>query len=1319
MKNIFKKITSILLIILTFVTCGNVKTIKAESGYYLTETEYYYDLFDITPLTPYHVGFLKVTTPDGITQAFCVDPFTLTHEGDEYVATPRNEDEMQNLAQVVLTYNHNYRENPLYGTSAGYYSAQLAIWGRIRGVDPDTLTIKAGLTDAQIELANKVKALATDLYRNAGDLATPQINFLYNRENKGNSFTDNLTNGNFSLYDINGTLYYRSKEIALTTSGMAGGLEYTVNVDNGAFVTDSAQDLSGDHRTSITLGGSERGNAFYVFVPATEQAGEVNVNISANYKFPNIMVWTHASGDRSRGQTMISEFIDNGNVTYSAKLTHDAWNIPIEETEYKGTFTIKKRGDIVSDYVVSTADNQDLYTLVTSEQRLGNAYFGILEEKDSGMMEPIGNTLYRTSENGDMTVSFNLTTLSNGKLPLVNVCEVKAPDGYKLFDVLGMEHETDATYGTINCIQLDFERDKATADENKVITKNLPELKDEAKKFTVNVLKTDQNGNPLEGYNFGLYTTKEIKVAGRETIPAGSMVAYGTTNAEGKLTLVDESYFLPANQNYVIKELNGGDENTRFVINDVTTYGVSAIVDALDNEAIDGFNYEVRVENTIIETNDLKIIKKDQKTGELLSGATYSLSNADNIFSCTTGEDGSCLLEDVPYGTYTLNEVTAPRGYLLNETSQTVVINADTTEVVVTNLEEGKGKFTVKKEISGIETTSDAFEYKVEKVSGDDAGYNFNIVSTANTNTNVVAGNRKISPNTIDTYSFNFTEAGTYEFKVTENDCYYKESEAICSTNNGKWATDENEYNIKFIVDDEMDVKTLVNGEEVVSADIVFNNEYSLGRIKLAKIGKDSSTGAEIRLPGVQFELYKDDVLLETTTTNATGQLEWNDLVYGTYVIKETNTVDGYVLKTEPIEVTIDATHKELDLEVLNYHEAEVNVKINKVLTNIDTTTDRFDFVIKNEANPDDVNNQTISKQGQGSTTGRLKFSRPGTYEYTVNESLNENIQNAWGILTETQHLKVVVDNQMNVQLFLNGEEVEGNQFVLEFENLLNLPQIPIEIIKNYTYNDEVVDYEDVSDKTAIFEVRKDGEVISLTSITGNGRAQTQPLRFSAPGTYEYTIKEMSLNYANIETDPTVYNLKIKVQYKNNGQYEVEKTINDGNADSIVFNNKIVLNPIRVNMPITKVLEGESENNLTFTFTANEDLIQTIQAKKSPIATINFYKTLGEGEYEFYIKEKNLGETGVTYDNSRYIAKVKVERDGLELKSTVTYTKDGQPVDKITFNNKYVKPTTPSTPSTPSKPEPKPVDSCVSKGSDWYWDNNGVCRRRAVNTSTK
>lgn len=83
----------------------------------------------------------------------------------------------------------------------------------------------------------------------------------------------------------------------------------------------------------------------------------------------------------------------------------------------------------------------------------------------------------------------------------------------------------------------------------------------------------------------------------------------------------------------------------------------------------------VRVENTIVK-GTIRILKTDKETGEKLPGAKFTLSQNGQVkHEVTTGNDGVANIDNVVFGTYTVEEVEAPEGYLRSEIKQDVTIN--------------------------------------------------------------------------------------------------------------------------------------------------------------------------------------------------------------------------------------------------------------------------------------------------------------------------------------------------------------------------------------------------------------------------------------------------------------------------------------------------------------------------------------------------------------------------------------------------------------------------------------------------------------------
>lgn len=81
--------------------------------------------------------------------------------------------------------------------------------------------------------------------------------------------------------------------------------------------------------------------------------------------------------------------------------------------------------------------------------------------------------------------------------------------------------------------------------------------------------------------------------------------------------------------------------------------------------------------NIVEEKGSLTINKVDADTGAVLSGVTYRLFDAsgNKVADVTTGADGRAVFSDLPLGSYSYQEISAPEGYVVDSTRYTVTIS--------------------------------------------------------------------------------------------------------------------------------------------------------------------------------------------------------------------------------------------------------------------------------------------------------------------------------------------------------------------------------------------------------------------------------------------------------------------------------------------------------------------------------------------------------------------------------------------------------------------------------------------------------------------
>ena len=185
-------------------------------------------------------------------------------------------------------------------------------------------------------------------------------------------------------------------------------------------------------------------------------------------------------------------------------------------------------------------------------------------------------------------------------------------------------------------------------------TIDLGQVVNTAERGAIRLLKTDaKTGDPLAGATFAIYRVEEDGTVAEEPSDTQVSGADGIVSFEN-LTVGD----------YEIRETNAP---TGWL---VSTDTISAKVSA-DGQVVDAG----RVNNERIRA-DIIAYKVDSHTHAGLAGATFALEReGQQIATATSDADGLVTFKNVEYGTYTIREERAPRGYALSETRLTAVVS--------------------------------------------------------------------------------------------------------------------------------------------------------------------------------------------------------------------------------------------------------------------------------------------------------------------------------------------------------------------------------------------------------------------------------------------------------------------------------------------------------------------------------------------------------------------------------------------------------------------------------------------------------------------
>lgn len=228
------------------------------------------------------------------------------------------------------------------------------------------------------------------------------------------------------------------------------------------------------------------------------------------------------------------------------------------------------------------------------------------------------------------------------------------------------------------------------------------------------------------------------------------------------------------------------------------------------------------------EKGGIEIYKKGDGGGKL-AGAVFKVTNASGqtVSTLTTNSNGYAKLDGLDPGTYYVQEITPPEGYLLDDTIHTAVVNAGTTITINATNTAVVGYITVKK-----------------------------------TNSNAEMGDYPLSGAVFTIYNQSNTAVDT----ITTDETGEATSKALRL---GTYKVRETKAPTGFVAGEDQTVTLSYAGETVavVYASTTVPNAPQVGRIRLVKTNADTSFGT-YSLEGAVFEVRDSkDELVDTLTT--------------------------------------------------------------------------------------------------------------------------------------------------------------------------------------------------------------------------------------------------------------------------------------------------------------------------------------------------------------------------------------------------------------------------------------------------------------------
>ncbi|MEG7637932.1 FctA domain-containing protein [Enterococcus casseliflavus] len=624
-------------------------------------------------------------------------------------------------------------------------------------------------------------------------------------------------------------------------------------------------------------------------------------------------------------------------------------------------------------------------------------------------------------------------------------------------------------------------------------------------------------------------------------------------------------------------------------------------------------------------------------------------------------ENGNAIdrIDNLRYGDYMIQEITAPEGYERDATQYTFTISDKEVNYVFElankrEIKETTHALNVQKLLHGRELKDGEFTFYLVDETG----------SVILTQTN--DGNGQV---TFDDITYN--EPGDYHYTIREK---AGDDPTITYT--------DKELKVTVTVTEE-DSQLIATA--VYEGNQVFENDYTPKAGSVVLNAEKILTGRSLQAEEFDFELVDEaGTVLQTKANDAMGKIYFDAIPYDKageyrYTIREkAGTDDTITYDAKELAVVVTVTDEDGQLTAVAEYEGNqvfensyqpkagsVVLSAEKVLTGRTLQANEFDFELVDEAG-------NVLQTKANDATGKIYFDalpyeETGEYHYTIREKAGTD-----GTITyDAKELAVFVTVTDEDGQLTAVTEYEGNQV---FENSYQ-PQAGSVVLSA----EKVLTGRTLQANEFAFElVNEEGNVLQTKANDATGKIYFDALAYDEAGEYHYTIRE------KIDSDGTItYDTK---------ELAVVVTVTDeaGQLTAVaeyegdqVFENSYQPQAGSVVLSAKKVLTGRDLQANEFAFELVDEAGKVLQTKHNDAnGTITFDALTYDdaGEHRYTIREKAGNDATIIYDETTYQVTVTVKDQAGKLVAEAEQTAE------MVFNNRVKEGKTPK-PGTDNLPK--------------------------------